>query len=72
MSPSGEAMRLGGRLDVSRETLDRLEAYVALLRKWNSKINLVSARSMDTVWERHVADSAQIFRLSRVSGGRLG
>lgn len=72
MSPSGESMRLGGSLDVSRETSDRLEAYVALLRKWNSKINLVSARSMDTVWERHVADSAQVFRLSQCREGVWG
>lgn len=45
---------------VSRETLGRLEAYVALLRDWNGRHNLVSARSLDDVWRRHVWDSAQL------------
>lgn len=45
---------------VSRETLDRLEAYVALLEKWRRRINLVSRSSMADVWRRHMLDSAQI------------
>lgn len=47
-------------LNVSRETSDRLAGYVALLRKWNPAINLVSARSLDAVWQRHILDSAQL------------
>ena len=39
---------------VSRETLARLKAYVGLLKDWNSRHNLVSARSLDDVWRRHV------------------
>ncbi len=49
--------------DVSRETIDRLSAYEALLKKWNPAINLVSARSLDEVWSRHFLDSAQLFEL---------
>lgn len=51
-------------LDVSRETLERLEAYGALLRKWNPAINLVSPHSLERLWERHFHDSAQIFKLA--------
>lgn len=29
---------------VSRETEERLHAYMALLRKWNERINLVSPK----------------------------
>ncbi|MDP6689457.1 MAG: 16S rRNA (guanine(527)-N(7))-methyltransferase RsmG [Alphaproteobacteria bacterium] len=47
--------------DVSRETLNRLEAYESLLRKWNSRINLVSRRSLDDLWRRHMLDSMQLF-----------
>lgn len=47
-------------LNVSRETSERLAAYVALLRKWNPTINLVSARSLSDVWQRHILDSAQL------------
>lgn len=45
---------------VSRETLAHLKAYVDLLRDWNSRHNLVSQRSLEDVWRRHVWDSAQL------------
>ena len=50
-------------LDVSRETMDRLEVYVQLLKKWNPKINLVSRSTLDDLWERHFVDSAQLYSL---------
>ena len=50
-------------LSVSRETQERLVGYVGLLRKWNPAINLVSARSLDDVWQRHILDSAQLVAL---------
>jgi 16S rRNA (guanine527-N7)-methyltransferase len=46
--------------DVSRETLARFEAYVALLERWQKRINLVSRASLADVWRRHLLDSAQI------------
>ena len=45
---------------VSRETLDRLEAYVALLRSWNRRINLVGRATIGDVWRRHILDSWQV------------
>jgi 16S rRNA (guanine527-N7)-methyltransferase len=48
---------------VSRETLARLEAYVALLADWNARQNLVSRSSLSDVWHRHVWDSAQLVPL---------
>ena len=48
-------------VDVSRETLARLEVYAHLLRRWQSRINLVSAASLDDLWRRHMLDSAQLF-----------
>ena len=45
---------------VSRETLTKLEAYVALLSQWNRRINLVSANTMGDVWRRHILDCAQL------------
>ena len=52
------------KTDVSRETFERLEAYVALMEKWNPKINLVSKSSLPEIWDRHIWDSAQIFDIS--------
>jgi len=45
---------------VSRETLERLSAYVALLTEWNGRHNLVAESTMAEVWHRHVYDSAQL------------
>lgn len=47
---------------VSRETLDRLDAYSNLLRRENERQNLVSASTIDHLWERHVLDSVQLVR----------
>ena len=46
--------------DVSRETIARLETYEKLLRHWQSAVNLVSPATLDVVWLRHFADSAQL------------
>jgi 16S rRNA (guanine527-N7)-methyltransferase len=53
---------LVGHVDVSRETLDRLAAYEALLRSWQPRINLVSNASLDDAWHRHFLDSLQLVR----------
>ena len=53
---------LAQALSVSRETLDRLRAYVDLLTRWNARINLVGALSLADVWRRHILDSAQLIR----------
>lgn len=47
-------------LPVSRETRERLERYVALLRKWQPAQNLVSPNTLNQIWQRHVADCAQL------------
>ncbi|RLJ52103.1 16S rRNA m(7)G-527 methyltransferase [Litoreibacter meonggei] len=47
--------------DVSRETMTRLRTYDSLLRKWTTKINLVSKSTLPELWTRHFADSAQVF-----------
>jgi len=52
------------RPDVSRETLERLSIYAALVEKWNPRINLVSRASLPDLATRHVADSAQVHALA--------
>lgn len=49
------------QFDVSRETLQRLDTYAALLKKWNPAINLVAKSTLPIMWSRHFVDSAQIF-----------
>jgi len=59
LGPVGFA-RISG---VSRETLDRLSAYVELLSVWNRRINLVGRNTMGDLWRRHILDSAQLYPL---------
>jgi len=49
---------------VSRETREKLEAYVTLLKLWQKTINLVAPATLAHVWSRHVADSAQLFAVA--------
>lgn len=58
-----EADHVLSSLDVSRETSDRLRLLADLLLKWNPRINLVSKSTLETLWTRHILDSAQIFDL---------
>lgn len=54
------------RFNVSRETIERLALYEALLAKWNPKINLVSKSTLEDAWQRHFVDSAQIWCLAPI------
>ena len=45
---------------VSRETRERLEAYAALLIRWQKAINLVGPKTLPDLWRRHMLDSAQL------------
>ncbi|MEO5586695.1 MAG: 16S rRNA (guanine(527)-N(7))-methyltransferase RsmG [Novosphingobium sp.] len=46
--------------EVDADALARLERLVAMLVEENKQQNLVSAASLDTVWLRHIVDSAQL------------
>lgn len=43
-----------------RSITAELEIYEGLLRRWQEKINLVAAPTLNEIWVRHFADSAQI------------
>ncbi len=60
--PPLDAAGLARLVPVSRETLERLTLYLALLRQWQRAINLVGASTLADPWRRHVLDSAQLFR----------
>ena len=51
------------QLNVSRETLDIFSVYAETLAKWQSKINLISRKTIDNVWRRHFLDCAQLYNL---------
>lgn len=45
---------------VSRETDQGLGDYLALLRRWTARINLVADAPDAMLWERHIIDSLQL------------
>jgi 16S rRNA (guanine527-N7)-methyltransferase len=56
------------RREVSRETFEKLELYAALLREEARRQNLISASTLDHLWERHILDSAQLVRFEPYAG----
>ena len=50
-------------LDVSRETIDKFQAYLTLLEKWQRQINLVANSTLAEAWQRHILDSGQLAAL---------
>jgi 16S rRNA (guanine527-N7)-methyltransferase len=50
--------------DVPRETMARFDAFADLLRTENERQNLVSRGTLDRLWLRHIADSAQLLRFA--------
>jgi 16S rRNA (guanine527-N7)-methyltransferase len=49
---------------VSRETVARLAVYADALRQWQTAVNLVAPSTLDALWHRHFADSAQLVPLA--------
>jgi 16S rRNA (guanine527-N7)-methyltransferase len=59
------------RLNVSRESLIKIEAYVDLLLSWQNKINLIGPSTVETVWRRHVLDALQLLPLMHNNTGAV-
>ncbi|HEY0115909.1 MAG TPA: 16S rRNA (guanine(527)-N(7))-methyltransferase RsmG [Allosphingosinicella sp.] len=53
--------------DVPRETMARLDAFAELLRSENERQNLIAHSTVDHIWARHIADSAQLLRFAPLS-----
>jgi 16S rRNA (guanine527-N7)-methyltransferase len=49
--------------EVSREGSASFDAYAALLVEWRQRMNLVAPSTMPHIWQRHFADSAQLYAL---------
>jgi len=49
-------------IELSKETMDKLEVYNNLLAKWQKSINLVSNNTIKDAVERHFLDSAQLIK----------
>jgi 16S rRNA (guanine527-N7)-methyltransferase len=50
--------------NVSHEIIERLETYAELLVRWQKSVNLVAPSTLNQIWLRHFADSAQLLPLA--------
>lgn len=64
MQPDSKSLKyLQESLNVSRETLARLQIFVDVLLEWQKAINLISPATVPDLWWRHIVDSAQLLPL---------
>ncbi len=61
---SADRARAFALVPISRETENRLDAFVAVFREWQSRINLIAASTEASLWTRHIADSLQLVALA--------
>ena len=64
MDEAGARAWVEREFNVPRETMARLDAFATSLREENERQNLVSRASLDRLWLRHIADSAQLLRFA--------
>ena len=57
---------------VNKEQLDKIEQYAALLLEWNKKINLISRKDEEKVWQNHILHSVSLlFRFRFPKNARI-
>jgi 16S rRNA (guanine527-N7)-methyltransferase len=64
MDEKGARAWVEREFNVSRETMAKLDAFGDRLRAGNERQNLVSRGTLDQLWLRHIADSAQLLRFA--------
>jgi 16S rRNA (guanine527-N7)-methyltransferase len=61
----GEAQLAAHTLALSAAQRETIAHYVALLRHWNRRINLVGTQDAETLWQRHVLDCLMLATVPR-------
>jgi 16S rRNA (guanine527-N7)-methyltransferase len=62
MTESEAQAWLRDKFSVSRETQEKLEAFIGFLKREAESQNLISASTLEHIWSRHVVDSAQLLK----------
>jgi 16S rRNA (guanine527-N7)-methyltransferase len=61
---SADRARALALVNVSRETISRLDRYVEVLLRWQEHTNLIARSTIPEIWTRHIADSLQLLLLA--------
>ncbi len=57
--------------DLSGQQLDQLGRLASLYEEWNAKINVISRKDIDRIYERHVLHSLAIAKIIRFKPGTM-
>ena len=58
-------------LNFSENNISNLEIFRIMLIEYNAKYNLISKSTENSVWSRHILDSAQLLKYINVSSGGI-
>ena len=58
-------------LNFSENNINNLEIFRIMLIEYNAKYNLISKSTENSIWSRHILDSAQILKYFNVSSGGI-
>jgi 16S rRNA (guanine527-N7)-methyltransferase len=67
-----QSICLRNAVKVASVQLELLEKYVAVLLEWNQRVNLISRKDEQKVWERHILHSVSLlFRFSVIGNAKV-
>ncbi|MDR2901867.1 MAG: 16S rRNA (guanine(527)-N(7))-methyltransferase RsmG [Lactobacillales bacterium] len=66
-----ESKNLKKSFDFLNLAIEDLKKYEALLLKWQLKVNLISSKTIEEIWDRHILDSAQLYFYLPKNAGSL-
>lgn len=58
-------------LNFSENNINNLEIFRIMLIEYNAKYNLISKGTENSIWSRHILDSAQILKYFNISSGGI-
>ena len=58
-------------LNFSENNINNLEIFRIMLIEYNAKYNLISKSTENSIWSRHILDSAQLLKYINVSSGGI-
>ena len=58
-------------INITQESIKKLERYMELLLSWNKKVNLTAITEPDQIWIKHFLDSLILMKFEELRGKRL-
>ena len=59
------------KINISQESIKKLERYMELLLLWNEKVNLTAITEPEQIWVKHFLDSLIVTKFEELRGKRI-